>query len=48
MCFGQKKAYQSTIFQTLIVLMKVQPIPHVILQTTRLGFIQILHHYSVS
>ena len=28
--------------------MKVQPIPHVILQTTRLEFIQILHHYSVS
>ena len=29
-------------------LLKVHPIPHAIFETTRSGFIQILHHYSVS
>ena len=42
-----KRAHQSTIF-LLSVLMKVHPIPHVIFETTRSGFIQILHHCSVS
>ena len=43
-----KRARQCTIFQTLSALMKVHPIPHAIFETTRSGFIQILHHCSVS
>ena len=31
-------------FQTLSAVMKVYPIPHVIFETIRSGFIQILHH----
>ena len=31
----------------LSVLMKIHPIPHAIFETTRSGFIQILHHCSV-
>ena len=42
-----KRAHQSTIFQTF-ELMKVDPIPHAIVETTKSGFIQMLHHYSVS
>ena len=43
-----KRAHQCTIFRLLGALMKVHPIPHAILETTRSGFIQTLHHYSVS
>ena len=35
-------------FSDLNALMKVHPIPHAIFETTRSGFIQILHHFSVS
>ena len=35
-------------FRLLSALMKVHPIPHAIFETTRPGFIQILHHCSVS
>ena len=35
-------------FRLLDALMKVHPIPRVIFETTRSGFIQILHHLSVS
>ena len=40
-----KRVHQWTVFQTV---MKVHPIPHAIFETTRSGFIQILHHCSVS
>ena len=40
-----KRARQCTIFQTLSAVMKVHPIPHAIFKVTRLGSIQILHHY---
>ena len=43
-----KRAHQWTIFRLLGALMKVHLIPHAIFDTTRPGFIQILHHYSVS
>ena len=43
-----KRAHQCTIFRLLGALMKVHPIPHAIFETTRSGFIQILHHCSVS
>ena len=43
-----KRAHQCTIFQTLNALMKVHPIPHAIFDTTSSGFIQIVHHCSVS
>ena len=42
-----KTAHQITIFQTLSARMKVQAIPHVNFETTRSGFIQILHHFSL-
>ena len=43
-----KKAHQWTTFRLLGALMKVHLIHHAIFETTRPGFIQILHHYSVS
>ena len=43
-----KRAHQCTIFRLLGTLMKVHPIPHANFETTRSGFIQILHHCSVS
>ena len=36
-----KRAHQSTIFRLLSALMKVDPIPHAIFETTRSEFIQI-------
>ena len=47
-CFGQKETIKVQVFRLLSALMKVHPIPHAIFQTTRSGFIQFLHHYSVS
>ena len=43
-----KRAHQCTIFRLLGALMKVHPISHAIFETTRSGFIQILHHCSLS
>ena len=43
-----KRAHQCTIFGLLCALMKVDPIPQAIFETTRSGFIQILHPCSVS
>ena len=43
-----KAAHQCTIFRLLGSLLKVHPTPHAIFETTRSGFIQILHHYLVS
>ena len=39
-----KRAHQCPIFRLLGALMKVHPIPHAIFETTRSGFIQILHN----
>ena len=47
-CFGQKEPINVQFFRLLSALMKVHPIPHAIFETTRSGFIQILHHCSVS
>ena len=52
-CFGQKEPIKVQFFnfsktQLLSALIKVQPISHAIFETTRSGFIQILHHCSVS
>ena len=47
-CFGQKEPIKVQFFRLLSALMKVHPIPHAIFETTRSGFIQILHHCSVS
>ena len=48
-CFGQKESINVQFFRILGALMKVHPcqIPHAIFETTRSGFIQILHHCSV-
>ena len=43
-----KRAHQCAIFRLLGALMKVHPILHTIFKTARSGFIQILHHCSVS
>ena len=48
-----KRAHQYTIlniqsFRLLSALMKVHPIPHATFETARSGFIQVLHHCSVS
>ena len=48
MCFGQKETIKVQFFRLLSALMKLQPLPHVIIETTRSWFIQILHHCSVS
>ena len=45
---GQKEPIKVQIFKFLSALMKVPPIPHANFETTRLRFIQILHHCSVS
>ena len=42
-CFLQK-IHQSTVFRLLSAVMKVHPFPHVIFETIRSGFVQILHH----
>ena len=46
--FGQKEPINIQFFRFLSAVMKVHPIPHAIFQITRSGFIQILHHCSVS
>ena len=46
-CFGQKEPIKVQFFRLLSALMKVHPIPHAIFETTRSGFMQILHHCSV-
>ena len=43
-----KRPHQCGIFQNLSVLMKVHSISHPIFETRRSGFIQILHHCSMS
>ena len=43
-----KRAHQCTIFKLVGALMKIHLIPHAIFETTRSGFIQTLHHCSVS
>ena len=43
-----KRVHQCTIFQALKAVVKVDPIPHVMFETTKSGFIRILHHCSVS
>ena len=43
-----KRARQCTIFRLLGALVKVYPILHAVFETTRSGFLQILHHCSVS
>ena len=48
LCFGQKELINVPFFRHLSALIKVNPIPHAIFQTTRSGFIQILHHCLVS
>ena len=45
--FGQKEPIKVQIFKFLSALMKVHPIPHANFETTRLRFIQILHHCSL-
>ena len=47
-CFRQKEPIKVPFFRLLKALMKVHPIPHTIFETTRSGFIQTLHHRSVS
>ena len=47
-CFGQNDPIKVQFFRLLSALMKVNPIPHGIFEITRSGFIQILHHCSVS
>ena len=47
-CFEQKEPMNVQFFRLLGALVKVYPIPHVIFEKTRSGFIQILHHGSVS
>ena len=47
-CFGQKEPISLQFFKLLSALMKVQPIPQVIFETTTSEFIQILNHCSVS
>ena len=46
--FGQKEPIKVQIFRILSAWMKVHPSPHVSFETTRLRFIQILQHCSVS
>ena len=46
--FGQKKPINVQFFGFLATLMKVHPIPRAIFETKRSGFVQILHHCSVS
>ena len=46
-CLGQKEPIKIQLFRLLSYLIKVHPIPHFNFETTRSGFIQILHHCSV-
>ena len=46
--FGQKESIKVQFLRLLSALMSVNPIPHYIFETTRSGFIQILHHSSAS
>ena len=47
-CFWQKEPIKAQFFRLLSALMKVHPILHVSFETKRSGFIQILHHCSMS
>ena len=47
-CFGQKDPINVQFFRLLGAQMKGHTIPHDSFETTRSGFIQILHHCSVS
>ena len=47
-CFGQKEPINVQFFRLLDALMKVHSILHGMFETTRSGFIQIVHHCSVS
>ena len=47
-CFRQKECINVQFFRLLGAVMKVHLILHAIFETTRSGFIQILHHCSVS
>ena len=47
-CFWQKGPINVQFFRLLSALMKIQPIPHAIFETTRSEFIQNLHHWLVS
>ena len=47
-CFEQKEPMNVQFFRLLGALVKVYPIPHAIFEKTRSGFIQILHHGSMS
>ena len=47
-CFWQKQPINAQYFRLCSVLIKVHPIPHAIFESTKLGFVQILHHCSVS
>ena len=44
MCFEQNELIKVQFFRLLSALMKVHSIPHATFETTRSGFIQILHH----
>ena len=46
-CFAQKESINIQFFRLLSALMKVHPLPRVIFETTRSGFIQVLRHFSV-
>ena len=47
-CFGSKKPIKVQFFTSLSALMRVHPNPQTIFETIRSGFIQILHHCSMS
>ena len=47
-CFWQKESISVQLSRLWRAVIKVDPIPHVMFETTRSGFIQILHHCSVS
>ena len=46
--FGQNEPIEVQFFRLLSALMKVVPNSHAIFETKRSGFIQTLHHCSVS
>ena len=47
-CFGQKEPIKIQFFRLWSALMKLNPTPHAIFETTRSRFIQIFHYCSVS
>ena len=47
-CFGQEEPIKVQFSRFLSALMKVHLIPHAIFETARSGFIQILHHCSIT